>query len=264
MGILVNCEMLCSRLPPFLLSPISGTGVFPWTPVLVTRENRATTLITSTAHWGKTRGQASCLPGVGRGLVLVSPPSESSRWNCKIFNHVCQHCSRSSVFKGPRMQHGHMVLPLRFTRHHVKRTQSGWPAWGLRGFNHVNRTVWGRKQSIEGFQDGPALAQQVISAVEPLPGLGHQRLCSEATVAWLQTVAERATGAWPALVPAGAFPSCPGPTPQVRSGHPHPCWMQEGLSRRVLGHSWTEHTMRGNSHTESLRAGTMLLSALLL
>lgn len=68
MGILIDCKMLCLPLPLFLPSPISGIGVLPRTPVVVTRDNRAAVPLLLLQC--KAQGQASGFPGAGRGLDL--------------------------------------------------------------------------------------------------------------------------------------------------------------------------------------------------
>lgn len=96
MGILIDCKMLCFPLPLFLLSPISGIGVLPRTPVVVTRDNRA--VIPLLLFKCKTQGQASGFPGAGRGLALVLPPNESARWNGGVFNHMSVSTVLEKIF----------------------------------------------------------------------------------------------------------------------------------------------------------------------
>lgn len=86
MGILIDCKMLCLPLPLFLLSPVSGIGVLPRMPVVVTRDNGAVTPLLQPEC--KTRaGFRPPRSGEGPGLVL--PPNESARWNGGVFNHMC-------------------------------------------------------------------------------------------------------------------------------------------------------------------------------
>lgn len=171
LGILINCEMLCPSLPLFLLSPTSGTGTLPRMPTAVTRENRAAPLTTPAAHKGRAQGRL--LPPRGGEGLHSCRHHESARWDSKTFHHMCVSIVLDKTFF-KALACGMGMFPLRFPCCHVQHTRAeGWCAWGFGGFNPVQRALR-KKTEHRKFSKWPSFeAQQVISALECGPGLGH-------------------------------------------------------------------------------------------